>query len=335
MQIRKDFLSAEHVLYRLINYAETFHEYNIKDWLHLKNNEDYTIVYSFTNTEKKPLEEIYVTGRDIAIHMSSQLVAFNNSKQYPTLTSYIDSFQDGWINEINILQEISNKAKETTAALKVCPWAVTQMIKLFDQQIILLEEIKRCILSLKQSDTYKWENGQIQANFPNPEYETILHHINTQINYFSKVPQTFCTFGEEALRDQILTGLAPFIPGSVTGESYNKKGKTDILIQGQNSTNVFIGECKFWRGESEVFPTINQLLSYLTWNDTKTAIILFVDNKDLSSVIEKLKTAISQHPNFLSMSAQNSETWLNYKFTMPGDPQRIIDMAIMIAHIPK
>jgi hypothetical protein len=59
-----------------------------------------------------------------------------------------------------------------------------------------------------------------------------------------------------------------------SSETFNAAGKTDILIRVEDR-NIFVAECKFWKGEKHFIPTIDQLLSYTSWRDTKTAIILF------------------------------------------------------------
>jgi hypothetical protein len=59
--------------------------------------------------------------------------------------------------------------------------------------------------------------------------------------------------------------------GQATGETFNFQGKTDILIRAQGK-NIFIAECKFWKGEKVFLETIDQLLSYLSWRDSKAAI---------------------------------------------------------------
>ena len=59
-----------------------------------------------------------------------------------------------------------------------------------------------------------------------------------------------------------------------TGETFNYGGKTDILIRYQGN-NIFIGECKFWKGPKSYLETIDQILRYVTWRDTKVAIFVF------------------------------------------------------------
>lgn len=85
-------------------------------------------------------------------------------------------------------------------------------------------------------------------------------------------PSTYAGKDEETLRDHFLMILDTHFE-SVTGETFNRNGKTDILIRHEKS-NVFVGECKFWRSEKSLIKTIDQLLDYLTWRDSKAAVEL-------------------------------------------------------------
>ena len=49
-----------------------------------------------------------------------------------------------------------------------------------------------------------------------------------------------------------------------------------------------------WRGAKQFLGKIDQLLSYLTWRDSKTALICFVQNKEFGSVLE---TITAETPN--------------------------------------
>ena len=128
--------------------------------------------------------------------------------------------------------------------------------------------------------------------------------------------------------------LQPNFNGTATGETFNKSGKTDILLRYENS-NVFIAECKFWSGQKNYLDTFSQLFKYLTWRDSKAAVIVFVPNKEFSSVIETAKSSINLHPNFLNVGNENDETWLNYDFHINDDRNRIVKVAVMLYHLPK
>ena len=107
-------------------------------------------------------------------------------------------------------------------------------------------------------------------------YDGILKVINDTGKVFERLPSTYGDKGEEDLRDHLILQLTPhFELTSTTGETFNRSGKTDILIRYDNR-NIFVAECKVWKGETNHLKTIDQLpLSYLTWRDSKTAIVYF------------------------------------------------------------
>ena len=165
-------------------------------------------------------------------------------------------------------------------------------------------------------------------------YQRILDIIQDVGLNFEKYPSTYSGKKEEDLRDHILLFLQPnFENVSATGETFNKKGKTDILLR-HESSNVFIGECKIWKGEKQIHSTIDQLLGYSTWRDTKAAIIFFVPNKNIISVLETVENKTSEHPNFLGVQQKSAENWFNFRFHLNGDKNREIKVAIMLFHIP-
>ena len=77
-------------------------------------------------------------------------------------------------------------------------------------------------------------------------YQHILSIIHDAGVGMERLPSTYANKQEEDLRDYLLIPLCTHYQNS-TGETFNKKGKTDILIRHEGS-NVFVGECKFWKG---------------------------------------------------------------------------------------
>jgi hypothetical protein len=104
------------------------------------------------------------------------------------------------------------------------------------------------------------------------DYEEILRVISSMVHVMERSPSAFIGMDEESLRTQLLVQLNGQWEGQATGETFNASGKTDILIRA-GDRNVFIGECKIWKGPKELLKAIDQLLSYLTWRDTKAALI--------------------------------------------------------------
>ncbi|MBN8546092.1 MAG: hypothetical protein J0L60_08165 [Ignavibacteria bacterium] len=179
------------------------------------------------------------------------------------------------------------------------------------------------------------DNGfKPEPTLDNDNYFKILKIINDVGKNFERLPGVYEGKGEEDLRDHILLTLDPnFEFGSASGETFNKTGKTDIQLR-YDSSVVFIAECKFWSGEKKYMSTIDQLLGYLTWRDTKSSVIIFVKQKDFSAVIEKVKNETSQHSNFLSFVNQSDENWFNYRFHLNGDRNREVRLAVQLFHLP-
>ena len=166
-------------------------------------------------------------------------------------------------------------------------------------------------------------------------YQKILKIINDVGKNFERLPSTYKGKSEEDIRDHILLILDPnFELGSAGGETFNKIGKTDISLR-YDSSVVFVAECKYWKGEKVFLKTIDQLLGYLTWRNSKVAVINFVQNAEFTDVLEKVKLSITTHPNFLKELRQSDETWFNYKFHLTGDRNRELDLAVISFHLPK
>lgn len=118
------------------------------------------------------------------------------------------------------------------------------------------------------------------------EYDHILSIISNMTLVMERSPDTFKNIKEEDIRQHFLVQLNSQYEGKASGETFNKKGKTDILIR-ENGQNIFIAECKFWHGEKEFKDAIDQLLGYTSWRDSKTALLIFNKNKNFTSVVNK------------------------------------------------
>ena len=144
-------------------------------------------------------------------------------------------------------------------------------------------------------------------------------------------PSTYEGKNEEAIRDLLLLTLNVNFE-SVTGETFNKKGKTDILIRHENR-NIFVGECKFWRGPKNHQETIDQILSYLTWRDSKAAILYFVNNKELQPILNNILSLTESHSCHLKTLDQKEEGGFNFKFYLKEDKTRSVEINIQFFHL--
>jgi len=144
---------------------------------------------------------------------------------------------------------------------------------------------RRLIVPLPPSTSTQFK---AQPGITDESYELILNAIRSQGRTFERAPGTFQKFDEEELRDVILANLNTHFVDRATGETFCRRGKTDIHITEEDRA-AFIGECKVWSGEKELQRGLQQLLSYLTWRHCKSALIVF--NKDRAKFIELLEKA--------------------------------------------
>jgi hypothetical protein len=164
--------------------------------------------------------------------------------------------------------------------------------------------------------------------FAQEDYEAALQIISNARNGFERSPSTTAKLDEEEIRDLLLVILNGHFQGAAGGELFNGDGKTDILIRAQDR-NIFIGECKIWHGQAMIAPTLDQLLSYMVWRDTKGALLLFIRNKDVSAAIANAVEALKAHPQFKCELATQSGERYDFLFSSVKDPDREIRLAFI------
>jgi hypothetical protein len=102
---------------------------------------------------------------------------------------------------------------------------------------------------------------------------------------------------EESLRDIFLAGINSHYAGLATGESFNRGGKTDILLR-QDNENLFVAECKFWKGQSQYKDAIDQLLNNLTIRDAHASLLVFSRRNRYSQMVDRVEEATRDHEQF-------------------------------------
>ncbi|MBC6418125.1 MAG: hypothetical protein GDA44_04700, partial [Prochloron sp. SP5CPC1] len=164
-------------------------------------------------------------------------------------------------------------------------------------------------------------------------YNHIFKVIENMALVMERSPSAFINMDEECLRSHFLVQLNGHFEGNATGETLNYGGKTDILIRVDNK-NIFIGECKFWGGPKKLTETLDQILNYSSWRDTKVAVILFNKNKNFSSVIESITPTVEAYPNYKETLAKPSETSFRYAIRHRDDPNREMILTILAFDVP-
>lgn len=169
---------------------------------------------------------------------------------------------------------------------------------------------------------------------PDAEYEHILSIIQNMVLVMERSPHAFVQMGEEDLRQHFLVQLNGQYEGQATGETFNFSGKTDILIR-VDGKNIFIAECKIWKGPKALLETIDQILGHISWRDTKAAILLFNRNKNFSGVLETIPQVVEQHPCFKCKITTERETIFRYLFHQPDDPSRELHLTVLAFDVPR
>ena len=161
------------------------------------------------------------------------------------------------------------------------------------------------------------------------EYQHILSILESMSKTMERDPRAFYNLDEESLRSMFLVPLNGHYEGNATGETFNHNGKTDILIR-SGDRNIFIAECTFWGGSAKMIETVNQLLGYLSWRDSKAAIIIFNRNKNFSRVLETIPGVMAAHPNFQKDEGRQSETRFRYALHHRDDTAKILHVTVMV-----
>lgn len=196
---------------------------------------------------------------------------------------------------------------------------------------------------IKKKEIAKPKCPESKAFCPEPSldlstYKKIITEINQLGRSMERKPSLYLNKDEEALRDMFVMMLETRFDGTTaTSETFNHCGKTDILIKNtSDSSNLFIAECKFWHGKKHFLEAINQLFDrYLTWRDSKTALIVFVNGTDFSNVLSTIKDSIVTHPYYVRFNEKHNDTSLNYIFRLPQDANKEVYLEVIAFNFDK
>lgn len=166
-----------------------------------------------------------------------------------------------------------------------------------------------------------------------PEYQHILNVMRSMSSVIERSPAAFSSLDEEAIRTHFLLQLNGHYEGGATGETFNASGKTDILIR-VGDKNVFIAECKFWRGSKAFKDAVDQLMSYLSWRDSKCALIVFNKKKNSSVVRQKMHEAMEERTEHRRTVQHNPNGDSRYIFVKETDPGKEIIITTQLYDVP-
>ena len=165
-------------------------------------------------------------------------------------------------------------------------------------------------------------------------YEHILSVLKSMSLVVERSPDSFAGLDEEAIRMHCLIQLNGHYEGLATGETFNSLGRTDILIR-VDDRNVFIAECKFWRGPKVFSDTVDQLLGYVSWRDTKCALVIFNKQRESSAVRRKMHEIMEGRVEHRTTREHDPNGDSRYIFVKPSDPGQEIQIATMLFDVPQ
>ncbi|MBB4916883.1 hypothetical protein [Streptosporangium saharense] len=165
------------------------------------------------------------------------------------------------------------------------------------------------------------------------DYEAALEILDAQRNALERTPSVAAGMDEESIRDLLLINLNAQFKGTAAGEVFNGAGKTDILVR-ERDRNVFIGECKVWKGPKTVRDALTQLFGYLVWRDTKAALLVFIRTKNVSVTVKTAIEQIEAHPNYKRRGTHDTDGRIDFVMHANGDPDREIKLAFLPFALP-
>ena len=171
------------------------------------------------------------------------------------------------------------------------------------------------------------------SSISNKAYFQILDYILLLGKNLEAFKQLNTKFDEERYRDYFLAFLNSISKQhAAKGEVFNREGKTDILLFDKEGNNVFIAECKLWKGETYLLNGVEQLFNnYVNWRDEKTAIIIF--NRDVKNFTDLTSTAtkaVENHSLCLKFVGKRKDTSFSYVFRNPHDEKKQVKLELVL-----
>jgi len=315
---------------------------------------EFTVEYNFTGSDslfrvrpsswKMVSAKIFITSNSVSFSFildQKDPEQFKKEKQcmYNDAFANLDNandFANEWNKKIpNIVNDFFRQRKKKYIEENDFFAAINVKINDDTQSLFIVPAVKKKMIP--QPIISKTKEFASEPTVSNTMYEDIIKIIYDIGKGMEKKPSLYKSKDEESLRDHLLLILETRYDAiTATGETFNRKGKTDILLKYANDgSNVFVAECKFWRGASEFQKAIFQLLGYLTWRDSKTALILFVQNNDFSNVLQTIKEEIKSNPHYVKGNGSRGESSFSYIFNLPQDKDKHILIEIIVFHFDK
>jgi len=170
-----------------------------------------------------------------------------------------------------------------------------------------------------------------EYNLEEPRVDDIVQFLDNHAKNFENTPRAVKNLKEEDLRDLLLANLNTVFEGNATGETFSKKGKTDIYLK-ISKGNILISECKIWGGKALYSNTIDQIRGYLTWRHNYGIIVTFVRINNFTKVLRDSENAIRLQDSYLDGFKKINETHFISNHRV-DDEEKIVKVHHLFYHL--
>ncbi|MEW4262459.1 hypothetical protein Q0N30_02085 [Priestia megaterium] len=279
------------------------------------------------NKEIENGKEVLVAYKACAIKLRKMLLdnGFGNSEYFREFTNvYVADILQG-------IEPITN------------PRRIELLKKQIDQDIYYLGQDMGYVEECMETGLPLIRNLNVRENLSEVEYEQIIRDIYKYGTFMSGARDSYKKLGEIPLRDMLLNNLN-FIYNNliVTGETFNKGGRTDIILKNMNKINVFIAECKMWDGpQYSIIEALDQLLdNYVTEHDRKISLIIFNDEVRIETATDGIEKHVIPHLKSKNLSPAriigkfSEENYVYYyQIEHPLDSSQIVELTVILINI--
>jgi hypothetical protein len=168
---------------------------------------------------------------------------------------------------------------------------------------------------------------------PAEQFEQILQTIRRFSKQMERMPMVLASLGEEDLRALYLGTLNALSPGAATGETFNGRGKTDIMVRAGDDI-LAIAECKIWKGPAGFTEAVDQLLGYLIWRNQAAAVVMFNKNLDHAAVFNQIPTLLEARPDVLNVQRDDDPALVRCSLKHPKRSDHPLHLSVLVVHLP-
>lgn len=270
---------------------------------------------------------IELNDEQVAQRVESEVARLNKEIEWKNsdIKKHNAELKQAAINEINSRREQLSKSESLLDGVSKkisIPLVKRGATEPFQPRVQVKKEVRKLKPEAKPVEEYELDQKKVLD---------ILQFIDSYMKSLERTPKSVSTLGEEELRDLLLAHLNEVFDGAATGETFSKKGKTDIYLR-IDKGNILIFECKIWGGRQLLFSTIDQIRGYLTWRHNFGVIIFFARNKNFTQVRNSLATEIINSPSYINGFQQIDPTHFVARHNLDDD-KKSVEMHYLIYNL--